>query len=302
MKPPRLARLFIALFVAGATLLGGQGEAFAAKAKKKSATSKSAKAKTSTKVATPSKAQSARHLEALDLALKGETKSALSILEPLATESMPEAELDRVRLSIGRVHYQAGNYESALASYNQVRRGGPSWLEALEERATAQMRLGRPQEALASLKTVLTPVFEDRINSEPYFVAALAQLRVCDYKSVFNTLDLFKSRYRERVKSWESPRADRKAMVHLSEVRETIQKLNLVEAETIQHLFVSESGRRQSGTPPSIERSRDQLAFPTDNETDAKEVWLDEVDDYRVTTKDCPTLNQAIPLAARESK
>jgi len=241
------------------------------------------------------------HRRALDLALAGKSKEALKILTRLTTKDFSAEEKDRVYLSIGRIQYQLGNLNEALEAYNKVRAGGPSWLEALEERATVMLRQGRPEDALATLKTVAAPIYKDQIRSEAFFLTAFAQMRICDYKSVFKTLDLFKERYREKVKTWESAQAkDPSARRNLNEVQKTIQKLNLVEAETIQHLYVSEGGKRQAGAPPPIQKGQDQLTFPTNHEIDAKEIWLDEVDAFRVTAKECPTKTEAVPVARKE--
>lgn len=234
-----------------------------------------------------------RHLQALEHALKGDTILALAVLKPLVSVQMSEDERDRVLLTMARVQYQAGDDNAAIEAYDKVRKGGPAWLEALEERASSYMRLGRPQDALASLRTVLTPLFKDKILSEPYYLAALAQLRVCDFKAVFRTLALFKERFRDRVNSWDNAKSDPEAQHRLAETRETIQKLNLLEAEAIQRLYIDESGKRLPGSPPKIVKEADQLSFPMDPETDAKEVWVDEVDDYRVSVKGCPTAGPA---------
>lgn len=261
-------------------------------------------------VAAPTKATAAaRHLQAVDLALKGDSKGALEVLNQLTSAStapaMDDAERDRVWLTMARVKYQSEDFQGALAAYQNVRRGGPSWLEALEERADTQMRVGQPQAALATLKTVLTPLFRDRIRSEPYFLAAYAQLRVCDYKSVFKTIDLFKTRFRDPIKLWSAAagdgHADQIARERLNEARETIQKLNLVEAEAIQRLYLDENGKRQSGSPPKIGRDADQLTFPMDPEMESKEVWMDEVDDYRVTVKGCVQPQLEKPLDVTDS-
>lgn len=229
-----------------------------------------------------------RHAFAVDRALAGDGKGALAMLKELSQLSMPAEERDRVFLSMGRIHYQLGNDREAIESYKQVRLGSPSWLEALEERAWAHMRAGQPQEALAALKTVLTPIFSERTLSEPYFLAALAQLRVCDYQSVLKTLDLFKTRFRDKVRAWEKSKdSDAVARLRLRETSETIQKLNLVEAEVIQRLYIDENGQRKDGAPPKIAKDSDQLSFPMDSEMDSKEVWLDEVDNYRVSVKGC---------------
>lgn len=238
-----------------------------------------------------------RHQTAIEQALKGDAKGALQILKALAETSMSPAERDRVMLTTARVHYQLGEDQAAVAAYNQVRKGGTSWLEALEERSSSYMRMGRPQDALASLKTVLTPIFKDQIMAEPYYLAALAQLRVCDFKGVFRTLDLFKERFRDRVKAWEASvaggNADVLTRVRLDETRETIQKLNLLEAEAIQRVYMDEGGKHSPGSVPKIVKGPDQLSFPMDPDSDAKEVWVDEVDDYRVNVKGCPTAGPA---------
>lgn len=239
-----------------------------------------------------------RHLQALELAIKGQTSAALAILKTLPDLEMSANERDRIYLTTGRVKYQVGDYNGALQAYQKMRKGGAGWLEMLEERSSVYMRLGQPQNALASLKTVLAPLFKERTLTEPYFLAALAQLRVCDYKSVFKTLELFKERFRDRVKQWESAKADPNAQIQLAEARETIQKLNLVEAEAIQRLYMDESGKPMAGSPPKIERSSDQLSFPSESDMDSKEIWLDEVDDYRATVKNCPTAGPAPDLVA----
>lgn len=230
-----------------------------------------------------------RHLSALEKAITGDNKKAILELKALSRQALPEDELDRVYLSLARTQYQAGKYKDAIESYNKIRKASPAWLEALEERASAYMKLNQPQEALASLKTVLTPLFQDRILTEPYFLAALAQLRICDFKSVFKTIDLFKERFRERIQAWEAEPGNPVAQARLHETRATIQKINLVEAEVIQRLYMDESGKRMAGSPPPITRGEDQLTFPIDPDVEAKEVWVDEVDSYRVSIKGCPT-------------
>ncbi len=228
----------------------------------------------------------ARHAQALDRAFAGDTKNAITILNKLADDSKVSVEeKDRVYLSIGRINYQDGYDEAALEAYNKVRRGSASWLESLEERAWVEIRSGNPEKAIATLKTVLSPLFKDKIQSEPYFTMSLAQLRVCDYPSLFKTLDSFKKNFRGKVQEWEGSTTPENR-VRLTEASETVQKLNLVEAEAIQHLYLNESGKKLGGSVPRIEKGRDQMSFP---DVDGDEVWLDEVDNYRVRVKGCPT-------------
>ena len=235
-----------------------------------------------------------KHIAALEKALNGDNAGAVVLLNQLKATAPNADEKDRVMLSIGRVEFQAGHLEQAAAAYSEVRKASASWLESLEERASVEMRMGDLPAALASLKTVMSPLFIDKALSEPYYLAALAQLRMCDYRAFFKTLDLFKERFRTRVKTWEATRTmDPEAAPRLREASETIQKLNLVEAEAIQRLYMDDSGKRMGGKAPKIERGKDQLTFPMDSESDSKEVWLDEVDSYKVTTKGCPALQAA---------
>jgi hypothetical protein len=154
-------------------------------------------------------------------------------------------------------------------------------MESLEETAWAQFRLGHPEETIARLKTVINPVFKSESPSEAYFLLGLAQLRVCDFKSVFKTIDLFKKNFADIAKQLE---ATNKNDPKLKEIGETVQKLNLVEAETIQRLYVDENGKKRGGSVSKIERSSDELSFPA---TDDDEFWLDEVDAYKVSLKGC---------------
>jgi len=241
-----------------------------------------------------------KYLLALDKALKNDTQASLLILNALLQLPISPEQRDRVNLSIGRVQYQAGDNAAALVAYRAVRRGSPSWLESLEEIASADMRLGHPQEALATLKTLLTPLFQDRIASEPYYLVALAELRVCDYRSVFRTLELFKARFRPKVKAWELAKSDPLERAKLRETSDTIQKLNLVEAEAIQRLYIDESGKKLGGSVPRIQRESDQISFPADGDSESKEVWLDEVDSYKVAIKGCPTASEQTPIVTAQ--
>ena len=231
----------------------------------------------------------AAHVRAIDRALAGDTRGALAILGPLTEAKISADEKDRVYLSLGRIYYQAGDDNASIEFYDKVRKGSATWLEALEEKAWAQMRKGEPEKSLATLKTVLTPIFKDRVPSEPFFLASLGQLRVCDYPALFKTLDLFKDRFRGKIKGWESSIAyvDK---ARLKEARDTIQKINLVEAEAIQRLYMDESGKRLPGRVAKIERGSNELNFP---EVSGEEVWMDEIDSYRVKVKDCPVVQFA---------
>ncbi len=223
------------------------------------------------------------HLNALKQAMGGDLKGGIRALQILASKRFPNVEKDRVLMSLGRLQYEAGQFENSIASYGRVSKTGTSWLEALEEKAWAEFRAGRPEQTIGSLKTVTSSVFKDDTKSEPYFLLGLAQLRVCDFKAVYKTLDLFKSRFGGVAKKIEASKLP-SDQSRLKEIGETVQKLNLVEAEVIQRLYIDEDGKKRSGSAPSISRNSDQLSFPA---SDDDEFWLDEVDGYKVSLKGC---------------
>ncbi len=225
----------------------------------------------------------AEHLRALNQAKAGDIKGAVRALQALASKNIPAVERDRVYLSIGRLDYEIGYFDAAIKAYENVEKTGPSWMEALEETAWSEFRAGRPEATIGKLKTVTSIAFKDDTKSEPFFLMGLAQLRVCDFKGVFKTIDLFKSRFDGLAKTLEASKLA-KDQVRLHEVSETVQKLNLVEAETIQRLYIDENGKKRGGSIPSIAKGSDQLSFPS---TDDDEFWLDEVDGYKVSLKGC---------------
>ena len=225
----------------------------------------------------------AAHLGALTAASNGDLKGAIRALQALAAKKMPQSDRDRVLLSAGRLQYELGKFSDAIATYAKVSRTGPSWMEALEETAWAEFRAGRPQETIARLKTVTSPAFKEDTKSEPLFLLGLAQLRVCDYKAVFKTIELFKTRFADKAKVMEAS-GTAKDKASLTEIGDTVQKLNLVEAEVIQRLYVDENGKKRGGSTPSVSRGSDQLSFPS---MEDDEFWLDEVDGYKVSLKGC---------------
>ncbi len=256
----------------------------------------------SAKIATAQASAKVGHLQALNQALHGDVKGGIRALQVLSTKSMTNFEHDRTLMSLGRLQYEIGNFNGAIASYEKVSKTGSSWLESLEETAWAEFRAGRPEETIARLKTVTSSVFKDDTRSEPYFLLGLAELRVCDFKAVYKTLDLFKNRFGGAAKKLEASKFANDQL-RLKEIGETVQKLNLVEAEVIQRLHIDEDGKRRGGSTPSIARGSDQLSFPS---SDDDEFWLDEVDGYKVSLKGCvkpqPTKLKSVASAKDVSK
>jgi tetratricopeptide (TPR) repeat protein len=242
----------------------------------------------------------ALHAKALDLAISGDTKGALQVLQNLKSEKLSENDKDRVELSLGRVLYQIGDFKGAVEEYRKISPGSESWFVALEERAWAYMKMDQPEQALAQLKTLMSPLFKERATSEAYFLTTYAHLRICEFPALFKDLDLFKERFRPKVKEWQAS-SNAADQAKLKSVQETIQKLNVVEAEAIQRLYMEdETLKTMKGKAPRITKKGDQLSFPIGN--DSQEVWLDEVDNYQVHVKGCPSVPVNVTKLGENSK
>ena len=78
----------------------------------------------------------------------------------------------------------------------------------------------------------------------------------------------------------------------LEEISKVTRKLHLVEAQLMQQLHIAEKGsddgRKKIG---KFKSESGQLIFPYNGE-----VWLDEVDQYQVTSESCPTAKDGVKL------
>lgn len=107
---------------------------------------------------------------------------------------------DRQALNKARDLFAEEKFTAAIAEYNKVPKGSDFWLEAVEEKAWAYYRANESEKTLAETKTLVAPVFNSLVGTEPYFLRSLAQLKICDYKGVLETQNDFKKTQRERIK------------------------------------------------------------------------------------------------------
>lgn len=102
-------------------------------------------------------------------------------------------------LKKARTLFAKGNYDEAISSYSEIPRGHVYWLAAVEEKGWAQFRKDNFEKALAQSKTLLAPQFAEIANSEAFLLQSLAQLKICDYKGVFETHQIFKEKQKNRI-------------------------------------------------------------------------------------------------------
>jgi hypothetical protein len=139
----------------------------------------------------------------IGLALKEDAKNnagqAAQVLNQLMRAPANPIGTDLMNLTAARLLYQNGYLDAALTYDRKVAKSSDYWLDAQEEMAWAYLRKGEPQNALAVSQTLVHPAFKDLVGPEAIFVRSLAQLKVCDYPAVAETLKIFRERFKPRA-------------------------------------------------------------------------------------------------------
>lgn len=289
------------------------------------------------------------------LLVNGKAQVALNLLKQLVKNENRSAKLDinQIYLTLGRAYYQRAEMEEAIKAYERVDKSSDFWPESIEEKAWAYVSLHQEEKALAQLETLMTPLFDQVIGPEPYFLKSLTHLRLCDYNGVFKTTQLFKNRYRTRIEKLQnlvakkgmtpevvelikmasvgsvSPeqltkkivafpimfQRDRELQIlflelqvaknkqqkgeqiaqrifnltksNLQEVEKNLNLLHVVEAEAIQRVHIANRPNKEYRNRFNFKGS-DWMSFPVSDE----EIWVDEIDNFKVQVKDCPGLKE----------
>lgn len=111
---------------------------------------------------------------------------------------------NKENLKKARKSFAKGQFDEAIASYEAIPRGNTAWLNAVEEKGWAFFRKEDYEKTLSQTKTLLSPQFGDIVNSEAYLLQSLTQLKMCDYKGVFETHTKFKEKQKARVMAIQS--------------------------------------------------------------------------------------------------
>ncbi len=135
------------------------------------------------------------------LLTNSEDAKAAKLLKHLqgVTENNPVSK-NLMNLTAARMLYQNGYLTESIRYYRKVKKGSDYWFEALEEMGWAELRLGQPQNALAHTQTLLNPDFDQDVGPGAFYLASLANLKVCDYQGVSKTIMDFKNRFQMKTK------------------------------------------------------------------------------------------------------
>ncbi len=223
---------------------------------------------------------------ASELAAQNKLSTALIVLKRI--KSNDQIVLDNVALLKGRIEFNLGHYTNSLNAYKSVSKQSENWLSSVEERAWSLIYLGKANEALADSHTLMSPLFRKVVGPEAFFVSAFAAYQVCDFTRVFEIIDLFKKNSREKIKSLEvgfKKTLNKKNKLELEHYSDVIQHLSLIEADSIQRMYLDQSLKGQRGKAGSdIKVGKYDLQFPYEE----NDVWVDEIDQLQVDAKNCP--------------
>lgn len=134
---------------------------------------------------------------------KDRTDAALQQLKVLSEMGQESVSKPLIAITRARILYGRGELEAAMTEYQKVPRGDDYWFEAMEEIAWIHMRKAEYEKAIGQVKNITLPLWSPFISAEPYFVQALANLRICNYLEVFKSTQLFRQRLKERSKNLE---------------------------------------------------------------------------------------------------
>ncbi len=288
--------------------------------------------------------------EVAKLAGRNKPAQALSVLARYERTKAGKADPDLMKMTKARLLFQMKRLDEAYNVYSSVSKSSPYWLQSVEERAHTMGRKGDYAKAIADLQTLMTPTFASAVGPEPYFVAAMTHLRICNYSQVYDDTKKFKKHFAPRIAALQliktagnSPAVDELmerlktqnlsfetvgslvkdlprdlstdayalslnvqkagdrarlkqrivtlAKSELKEIDNIITKLQLVEAEVVHRVALSDGSRKDRATQGHIQSNADTLTFPVTDE-----VWVDELDSFAAQVEKCPTAEKRVSL------
>lgn len=107
-------------------------------------------------------------------------------------------------MSIARIFYSTGNFDTALKYYSQIEKYSPHWLQALFERSWAFFRTGVYERAMGNLHTLNSPYFEEQYFPESRVLQAVILFTNCRYEDAIVVVDQFVKEYDDLRKELRS--------------------------------------------------------------------------------------------------
>ncbi|MEK6773934.1 MAG: hypothetical protein AABY64_08330 [Bdellovibrionota bacterium] len=131
-------------------------------------------------------------------AINDQADKAAKIMASLLKATHNPVPVELLNLTAARLLYQNGYFEAAIRYNDKIPKSSAYYLMAQEEKAWAFLRKGEPQNAAAVTQTLVNPTFHGQVGPESFLIRSLAQLKVCDYSAVLETLKFFPKEFKEK--------------------------------------------------------------------------------------------------------
>ena len=109
-------------------------------------------------------------------------------------------EIDRVSnmaiLSLGRLFYTVGQYDTAIRYYDRIQKDNPSWLDSLFEASWAYYKEDNFDRSMGNLHTLNSPYFEGDYLPEALVLQSVILLKNCHFKAAKETVERFEALYK----------------------------------------------------------------------------------------------------------
>ncbi len=132
-------------------------------------------------------------------ALQNRPAKASPLLEELLNSDQSLIEPDLVIMTVARMYFQMNQLEKAIAHYHMISKDSDYWIESVEERAWAYFRKTDYDHVQSDMKTLMSPMFDNQVGPEPFFLDGFAKLKVCDYPGIFKIIKEFKTQFKDRL-------------------------------------------------------------------------------------------------------
>lgn len=139
------------------------------------------------------------YLKSLILYKGGQLQEAIGIQQTVVNEldrTSKNEELKSIAaLTLARLHFQAGQYKEAFDMYLKVDKKHPEWMQAMIERAWAQILAEDYEGAAGNMFSLHSDFFKKAFAPESYVVRTVGYLNLCQYGDGAKTVHDMKKRY-----------------------------------------------------------------------------------------------------------
>lgn len=169
----------------------------------------------------------------LSYSLKNQADQSAKILSQLVKSNQTVLSPELLNLTAARLLFQNGYFEASVQYFKKVSKKSFYWPQAQEELAWTYLKKGEPQNALAITKSLTHPTLKNMVGSEVYLIQALANLKICDYAQVLETLKQFSPQF--KTKTVELAKlVENSQQPQILELLSILQKRNLNESDLAQ--------------------------------------------------------------------